>query len=167
MTAEEIIRILKLEPLPGEGGYYRETWRSAHSLPASALPKGYSTNHSLDTCIYYLITPESFSAMHKLPGPEIWHFYMGDPAKQLQISPDGELKEIILGQDVIKNQQLQVVVPGNTWQGTRLLDGGQFALFGTTMSPGFEFSDYTPGSLQDLTSAYPEHKKTIQQFFHF
>ncbi len=166
MTAEEIISKLNLQPLPGEGGYYRETWRSAHTLHPSALPAGYNIDHVLDTCIFYLITAETFSEMHKLPGSEIWHFYLGDPAEQIRISPDGEVTEIVLGQDIAHNHQLQAVVPANTWQGTRLAAGGKLALFGTTMSPGFEFSDYIPGNQQELLHKYPDHKTIIQKYFH-
>lgn len=166
MTAEEIIRKLNLQPLPGEGGYYRETWRSKHTVPATGLPAGYNTDHTLGTCIYYLITPDSFSAMHKLPGPEIWHFYLGDPAEQIQISPGEEIKQMVFGQNIGENQQLQVIVPANTWQATRLVPGGKFALFGTTMSPGFEFSDYMPGNREELLRKFPGHKTTIQKYFH-
>lgn len=166
MTAEEIIRVLDLKQLPGEGGFYRETWRSAHSLPPSVLPEGYYNDHVLDTCIFYLITPETFSEMHKLPGPEIWHFYLGDPAEQIRISPDGEITETVLGQDITQNHQLQAVVPANTWQGTRLAADGKFALFGTTMSPGFEFSDYMPGNREELLHKYPHQKTIIQKYFH-
>ena len=31
------------------------------------------------TAIYFLLTAESFSAMHKLASDEIYHFYVGDP----------------------------------------------------------------------------------------
>lgn len=166
MRAEEIIHKLNLKPLPGEGGFYRETWRAKHILPASALPAGYNTDHNLETCIYYLITPESFSEIHKLPGPEIWHYYLGDPAEQIQISPEGKIRQIVFGHDIAQNQQLQVIVPKNTWQGTRLSTGGTFALFGTTMSPGFAFSDYIPGNREELFLKHPEHQPIIQKYFH-
>ena len=34
ITANEIIALLDLKPLPIEGGYYAETYRSEHLLPA-------------------------------------------------------------------------------------------------------------------------------------
>lgn len=166
MTASEIILKLQLTPLPGEGGYYRETFRSQHKLSGLCLPKGYTDEHCLETCIYYLITPDSFSQMHKLPGREIWHFYLGDPVEQLQISPGGKIEKIMLGSDILKGQHPQVMVPANTWQGTRLTGNGKFALFGTTMSPGFEFSDYQPGDLNSMIHSYPDHTEDLKKYFH-
>ena len=58
----------------------------------------------------------------------------------------------------------QVIVPGFVWQGTRLKPGGEFALFGTTMSPGFEFSDYEAGDEQRLIREYPDLKDEILRF---
>lgn len=166
MTAEDIIKKLNLKPLEGEGGYFSETWRSPHLLSGAGLPAGLNGDHHMGTCIYYLITPETFSEIHKLPTPEIWHFYLGDPAEQLQILPNGEVKKIVMGQNLDNDQQLQVIVPADAWQGTRLADGGKFALFATTMSPGFEYTDYMPGDKEALENAFPEHKNLIRKYFH-
>jgi len=166
MEIPQIIAKLRLIPLPGEGGYFRETYRSPEVIPGSSLPAAYPGKRSRSTCIYYMITPESFSAMHKLPGEEIWHFYLGDPAEQLQILPNGESRKIILGNNILKGEELQVNVPANTWQGTRLVDGGKFALFGTTMSPGFEFADYVTGEKDLLSKTYPKLQKEILKYFH-
>jgi uncharacterized protein len=45
-TADEIIRLLQLQPLPREGGWYRETYRSSLQLPADALAPRYSAARS-------------------------------------------------------------------------------------------------------------------------
>jgi hypothetical protein len=166
MKAEDIIKALGLVPLEGEGGYYRETYKSPNSMNEGCLPSTYLAPHSLSTCIYYLITPQSFSSMHRLPTDEIWHFYMGDSAEQMQILPDGEIKIIRIGQRILKGEVPQLLVPACSWQGTRLVAGGSFALFGTTMSPGFEFSDYQAANKESLLRQYPEHKKKIATFFH-
>jgi len=166
MEIHQLISKLGLVPLPGEGGYYRETFKSSFSLGESSLPPAYSGKHAISTCIYYLITPESFSALHKLPTEEIWHFYLGDPAEQFQILPNGENRKIILGNNILNGEELQVIVPADTWQATKLVDGGKFALFGTTMSPGFEFSDYVAGEIEQLSKAYPNLRKEIFKYFH-
>lgn len=166
MEISQIISKLGLVPLPGEGGYFKETFKSPFSISGSSVPPGYSGKRSLSTCIYYLICPESFSAMHKLPTEEIWHFYLGDPAEQLQLLPNGESRKIILGNNILNGEELQVIVPANAWQAAKLVDGGKFALFGTSMSPGFEFSDYVAGEMEQLSKTYPKLKKEILKYFH-
>ena len=68
MTAEEIKHLLRLEPLGFEGGFFCETYKSRWEVPAELLPKGTTGARSIGTAIYYLVTPESFSALHRLPG---------------------------------------------------------------------------------------------------
>jgi uncharacterized protein len=40
------------------------------------------------------------------------------------------------------------------WQGSRLREGGKFALLGTTMAPGFEYEDYETGKRDELIARY-------------
>ena len=163
MTAQDIIELLDLRPLPKEGGYYRETYRSAEMIPGNALPDNYNDKRSFGTAIYYLLTPETYSALHKLPEDEIFHFYLGDPVIMLQLHPDKTSDVITLGHKIEKGQQVQVVVPKGTWQGTYLQEGGSFALMGTTMAPGFDFSDYTGGVRESLLQQYPDQKELIKR----
>src|SRR5262245_49933132 len=136
-TAESIIQLLNLQPHPKEGGFFRETYRSATNLPGE---------RSLSTAIYYLLTPETFSEMHKLPGDELFHFYLGDPVEMLHLLADGSGTIVELGTDLASRMKPQIIVPGGVWQGSRLKPGGQFALLGTTMAPGFDYADYVSGS---------------------
>lgn len=161
LTAEEIIRRLDLKPHPEEGGFYRETYRSPESLQGDSLPVRYSSPRSLGTAIYYLLTPNSISALHRLPTDEIFHFYLGDPVEMLWLLPEGTSQMITLGQDIEKGEVLQWVVPMGTWFGSRLKTGGRFALMGTTMAPGFEFADYEPGDRAALIAQYPGQESLI------
>ena len=163
MTAREIINILGLKPLQKEGGYFRETYRAEEKTPHAALPSRYSNSKSLFTAIYYLLTPDTFSALHKLPTDEIFHFYLGDPVTMLQLRPDLTSEVITLGHELDKDQHVQVIVPEGTWQGSFLKEGGRYALLGTTMSPGFDFSDYVEGSREELLSQYPDKKELIKK----
>lgn len=163
MTAEKFIEMLDLKPLPGEGGFYRETWKSAEKLETGCLPGHYKTSRVFSTCIYYLLIPDSFSALHALPTEEIWHFYLGDPIEQLQLFPDGSGKIVEIGNDFSAGQTPQVIVPKGVWQGSKLKKGGKFALVGTTMSPGFEFEDYLPGNKVELLRKYPSFANLINQ----
>jgi uncharacterized protein len=161
LTAEHIRDLLKMKPLPVEGGYFAETYRSKDELAASALPGGYPGERAISTAIYYMLTPDTFSALHRLRGDEIYHFYLGDPVEMLQLKPGGTGEAVLLGQDVAAGMRLQHVVPGGTWQGARLAPGGKFALMGTTMAPGFDLQDYEGGNRAELIAQYPQYSALI------
>src|SRR5947208_6842957 len=128
-TAEELIRHLGLQPHPKEGGYFRETYRADEISPASALPPRYGSDRQASTAIYYLLTPNTFSALHRLRSDEVFHFYLGGPVRMLQLLPDGSGRTVVLGSDLLNAQQPQLVVPRGVWQGS-LLEAGDFALLG-------------------------------------
>ena len=96
MTADDAIRLLGLKPHPVEGGFFRETYRSAAALPAAVLP-GHGGPRSVSTAIYYLLKPGHVSELHVLPGDEVFHFYLGSPVRMLQLWPDGSGQEVVLG----------------------------------------------------------------------
>src|SRR5947209_730779 len=137
LTADQLVALLGLRPQPVEGGYYRETHRAALTLPGGK---------TASTAIYYLLTPDTVSALHRLPADEVYHFYLGDPVELLLLGPEpGAGRVVVLGPDLLGGQCVQAVVPAGVWQGSALRPGGAFALLGTTMAPGFEFADYEPG----------------------
>jgi predicted cupin superfamily sugar epimerase len=153
-TAAEIITHLNLRPLPREGGLYRETYRSDLQGP---------NGRAAGTAIYYLLTPDTFSALHRLAYDEVFHFYLGDPVEMLQLDPkSGEGRVVTLGSDLLAGQQPQVVVPRGVWQGSRLKPGGSFALLGTTMAPGFDFADYEAGN-ERLADVFPAFAERIRR----
>ena len=164
MSLDEIIQLLKLQPLPGEGGMFAESYRSKESIPEGGLPARYSGLRSTGTAIYYLLTDDrdSFSALHILKTDEIYHFYLGDPVEMLLLLPDGSSKQIILGQDLVNGQSVQFTVPAGTWQGSHLVEGGRFALMGTTMAPGFDPSDFRLGERSELLSGWPQEAERIR-----
>lgn len=156
MTAAELIRRLGLRPMEGEGGWFSETWRAAETVP------GAGGSRAIGTAIYYLITPRSFSEMHRLPGAEVFHFYLGDPAEMLLLGPGGAGRLVTMGTDLEAGMQPQVVVPGGVWQGTRLAPGGTWALLGTTMAPGFDAADYARGARDELIAGWPAFRRQIE-----
>jgi predicted cupin superfamily sugar epimerase len=160
-TAEDIIKLLDLKPLAEEGGFFKETYRSPEMIPGTALPVYYNGSRSLCTAIYYLLTPQCFSAIHKVASDEIFHFYLGDPVRMLLLYPDGKAGELEMGQDIGSNQQLQATVHKGVWQGAALQPGGKYALLGTTVSPGFEYSDFVLGERESLIKEFPEYKADI------
>jgi hypothetical protein len=158
MEADFLMELLNLRPLPMEGGYFVETYRSTETVSA-ALRK--DQDRSISTAIYYLLTPESFSALHKLPTDEIYHFYLGDPVEMLELDQDGSGRISILGRDIESGMKVQHCVRAGTWQGSRLVSGGKWALLGTTMAPSFEFEDYLAGHRDHLLGEYPGFEELI------
>lgn len=161
LRVDSIIELLNLKPLEHEGGYYAETYVSDEIIPKDALPERYSSDRRACSAIYYLITPDTFSALHRLKSVEIFHFYMGDPVTMLQLHPDGSSEIIALGHDLERGERPQVVVPHGVWQGAFLNDGGEFALMGTTMSPGFDWDDFELGNRRQLIEQYPDREDLI------
>jgi len=152
-----------MRPLPQEGGFYVETYRCSEKIAQLSLPKRYTSDRSFGTAILYLLTPETFSALHRVNSDEIFHFYLGDPVTMLQLHPDGASEIITLGHDVLNGQNVQVAVPRDSWQGCFLNKGGRFALMGTTVTPGFEAADFEPSRRQDLLQRYPGQRDLIIQ----
>ena len=149
MTAQEIIDRFNLVPLPGEGGYFKEVYQDPENRSQSS--------------IYYLITVEEFSALHRLKVVEILHFYAGDALETLQIDLDGKFTQTRLSA-IDQGGDPQLVIPRHHWQGTRLLEGGQWALIGSTCGPAFEWSDFELGEREPLIESYPEHRDTIMLY---
>jgi hypothetical protein len=160
-NARKIIERLGLTPHPEEGGWFLETHRADESLPREVLPGRYDGPRALGTAIYYLLTPDTYSHMHRLQSDEIFHFYAGGPCEMLQLHPDGSGQRLVLGNDVMAGQHPQIVVPRNSWQGLRLLPGADFALMGCTVTPGFEYVDYAHGSRSELIASHPEFREQI------
>jgi predicted cupin superfamily sugar epimerase len=162
-TAQDLITLLNLRPHPKEGGFFRETYRAADRFGASQLPAHYGGERAAGTAIYYLLTPTTVSALHRLASDEIFHFYLGSPVRMLQLDPGGDSKGIVLGSDLWAGQQVQVLAPRGIWQGSLLEPGGDFALLGCTVAPGFDYADYEHGNRAALLQQFPQHAELIRR----
>lgn len=155
MKADHLIQRLGLKRLPGEGGYYKETYRSDQTA---------GNDRDLSTAIYYLITPEASSKMHRVSSDEIFHFYFGDPVQMLLLYPTGESRVVVLGDNLPSGQKPQLVVPKGTWQGAMVVEGDYgYAFMGTTMAPGFDLDDFELGALESLLLRFPQHEMLIRE----
>ncbi len=152
--AQSLIESLDLKPLPLEGGYFRETYRSDRKIDGSK---------DVSTCIYFLLTGESFSAFHRLPSDEIWHFYSGDPVDLYTIDEGGLLTVHKLSSQISLGTAPQVVVKSGIWQAANLAEGGSFALLGCTVAPAFDFEDYEHGRRENLLESFPQHRDEIMK----
>ncbi|GAA2006030.1 cupin domain-containing protein [Catenulispora subtropica] len=150
-SADDIATRFGLVPLPTEGGRFRRTWAGPED--GSGRPAG--------SAILMLLTGDAgdFSALHRLPIDEVWHFYRGDALEVLLLHPGGGGEVRRLGDG---DQLIQTVVPAGTWMGARVAPGGAWALFGTTMAPGFVPADYEGGDAEELSRRYPEHEPLVR-----
>ncbi|MDN3023868.1 cupin domain-containing protein [Streptomyces sp. S.PB5] len=149
MTPEDLVAHYGLEPIPREGGLFRRTWAGPER--ADGRPEG--------SAIVALLTADDFSALHRLPSDEVWHFYLGDPLELLLLAPDGTSSTAVLGPDVVAGQHVQLTVPAGTWMGAR--PRGAWTFFGCTMAPGFTYEGYEHGEFEALVARYPAEAERI------
>lgn len=159
MNANELINHFELVEHP-EGGAFAETYRSIESTNFDNFegPRHYSTG------IYFLLQKGEFSAFHKIKSDEMWHFYLGDSLKIIEIDLEGNLKETILGRDIHKGEMLQYTVKANHWFASMPNNKSDFCFVGCTVSPGFDFKDFELASHSELSSIYPNHSELIKNF---
>ena len=153
-AAEALIRALGLRPLPREGGWFVETFRSREVVPTA------SGERSQSTAILYLVAEGFPSTLHRLRFDEVWHWHLGDPVEWIAVPEDGAPRRAVLGPDLEEGMQVQAVAPAGAWQGARVRPGGAWALLGTTMAPGFDPADFegaTAAGVASLAAAHPAH----------
>lgn len=161
-TADAWIDHLDLDAHP-EGGYYRETYRTDESVPASALPDRFDGPRDVATLIYFLLPAESFSALHRIQQDEIWHFYAGAPITLHQIDAEGTYTMQTLGRAVTEGQQLHTVVPAGMWFGATVDADDGYGLAGCTTAPAFEFADFELADRAALAETFPQHREMIER----
>jgi hypothetical protein len=161
-SAEDLKRLLHLEELPFEGGFFRQTYVANDEILKEHLPERYAESKSICSAILYLLTPDSFSALHKLATDEIYHYYLGDPAELYELHPDGTASKVVLGADIVNGQQVQHVARRDAWQGSRVAPGGEWTLLGTTMAPGYTQADFELGKAASLIREYPAQEQIIR-----
>ncbi len=111
------------------------------------------------TAIYFLLESGRPTMLHRLPGPEVFHFYAGDPARLLILGDGGTVGRPVLGPGLRAGERPQIIVPGGTWQAAETTGG--WTLLGTTMSPGFRQEDFELGERAGLTTAWPDAAELI------
>ena len=152
---EELIKHYSLQKHP-EGGYFAETFRSNISVDVEQGLR------SMSTAIYFLITQNEISHFHRINSDEGWHFYLGDPLKVIEITPEGELIETILGKDFQAGHVQQYYVKAGHWFASTSL--GDCSFFGCTVAPGFDFADFEMAKKDQLNDLFPEHKEIIEKY---
>lgn len=160
LTQDDWIRALELQPHP-EGGWYREVYRSAESIPHPALPQRFTGERNFATSIYYLLGPGDFSALHRIRQDEIWHFYDGSRLVVQVIHPNGDTEQLQLGRNLANGERPMAMVPAGSWFGARVAEGDSYSLLGCTVAPGFDFEDFELPKRAELLELFPQHGELI------
>lgn len=154
--AGALVRALGLAPHP-EGGFYRETYRSAETIPGTGLPERFQGGRSLATAIYFLLGPGDFSAFHRIRSDETWHYYTGSCSLALHvIQTDGSYRLVRMGSRAEAGETFQATVPAGAWFASEPCDPAGFALVGCTVAPGFDFRDFEMAEAGSLSGQYPD-----------
>jgi predicted cupin superfamily sugar epimerase len=143
LSAVEVARVLDLEPLPFEGGWFRRTFADANC----------------STILYLMAAGDGFSALHRLDGPEILTYSAGAPAQTLLLHLDGTSSVHRLGSDLAGGERPQVVVETGVWQGTATL--GEWTLITATMAPPYEQEMFHLGARSELSARWSDRAELI------
>lgn len=181
---DRLIEQLGLLPHP-EGGYYRETYRSAEQV--ARQPDG--IRRSASTAIYYLLSDDAYSAWHRIRSDELWHFYAGDAldvhsidlrspsvrggaidamSGHIDRSDSGRVVTQRLGNALTDaGTTFQALVAAGDWFAAERVPGPHgFSLVGCTVAPGFTFSDFEladAACVDALNQAHPSHRALIRR----
>lgn len=144
-----------------EGGYYKQTYRSAELIDGKHLPSRFNGDRVFSTAIYFLLELTQFSAFHRIKSDELWHFYYGNSLHIYVIEPGGRLDIIKLGNKPGNGESFQAVVKAGCWFASKPVSEEGFSFVGCTVAPGFDFADFELAEVTQLTSEYPQHKDLI------
>jgi predicted cupin superfamily sugar epimerase len=164
--AEQIIATLELVPLPHEGGFFRRMWTSRATLA------GNSAERAMASAIYFLLTRNDFSALHRLRTDEIWCFHGGDPVDHVELdAANGRTRVQRLGANVLAGERPQQVVGGGVWQGARLAGTHAasmaedvprgWALLSCIMAPAWDEREFELGERERLLREFPAEAEWI------
>ena len=165
LSAHDIIGHFDLRPLPVEGGYYRVTYTGNLQLPASVLPSSINSERPAKSVIYYLLTADTKSRLHRLVTDEMWHYYLGDQVDLYVFGSEVDYTKIELGHAVLEGQTVQAVVPAHSWFGARLRSGGRWALMACSLSPAYSDEDFSlpdDEEFASLLARYPAQERILR-----
>ncbi len=113
--------------------------------------------------IYYMLTDDNPAGhLHRNHSDIMHYWHAGGALRYWLITPDGELRNTVLGPDLAAGEQLQLLVPGGWWKATELVSGG-FGLLSEAVSPGFDFADMTLARFADIVAAFPQHAAALRK----
>ncbi|MBF0363265.1 MAG: cupin domain-containing protein [Oligoflexia bacterium] len=148
----KIAKLLNLHPHP-EGGCFKETYRSPLII----------NERNCSTAIYYLLGKNSVAKFHIIKSDEIWHFYAGSAIRLVYFDNNGDLQEVIMGNNILNREIPQYIISADTHFAAYPCAGTEYALLGCTVAPGFDYRDWKLSAEEELLSKYPNHREIIEK----
>lgn len=142
LSAADVVTRLGLVPLPDEGGYWKD---------------GFRTNEM--NSILFLMTDsvEGFSALHRLKITEGWQWLAGAPVRMLQFQSETDAKVQVLAET-----NSQTVVAIDTWQAARTT--GNWSLVSCWCAPQFTDEMFELGNRASLINEFPALADLVEEF---
>lgn len=160
-AADDLICSLGLAAHP-EGGWYRETWRSAGH--AWVDRGGERVARSSATSIHFLLRRGERSHLHRIQSDELWIWQGGGVTHIYVLERDGVVRTIRLGPPGADGCVSQAVVEAGLWFASEPAPETEFALTACVVAPGFEFSEFEMADGGLLSAEYPELAVWIREY---
>jgi uncharacterized protein len=163
LTAEEVRRLLKLEP-HATCGFVRVTFISDRHIIPGGLPPPFADGRQAGSALYFMVTPDAPVRLHRIHNDQLYHYYLGDPIEVLLLHEDGTSERVVVGPDLRAGQRVQLFVPGNTFHTARVIGRRRWFLGASTEWPGVEPADVEVGNIAVLAAKYPDVAADLRAF---
>jgi len=162
---QSLIKKLGLEPLPQEGGYFKQMHKSKNEIGVPFEHYG-DSKRAASTAIFYLLGADDFSALHRLKSDEHWTYIAGANLDLQIIHADGRYEKILIGPLENESARQLFTIPAGAWFGASInaRSDDDFTLVSCVVAPGFEFADTEIGEREQLISKFPQHINLIEKY---
>lgn len=137
-----------------EGGFYRPLYPPMETDQSIVIPHDGSATHRYSTIFYMLTADSPLGYLHVNKADIVHCFHAGSPLTYVLITPDGHLTRRVLGPDLERGHEWQIVVPGGTWKATAL-EAGAFGLISEVAVPAFDPRDREFGTADRIRHVFP------------
>jgi predicted cupin superfamily sugar epimerase len=164
-AAQYWIDLLGLTPA-AVGGFFASTSVSQEITLKSALPERFNEDHQFYSANYYLLRGSDFLRLHSLNQDELWFHHAGKQFRLHIFTKEGVYYAVTIGQENGLGDQLEAVVPHNSWFGAEVMGDVGYALAGCSLAPGYNPKDSIKPTPEDITAlklAFPEQIAVIDR----
>lgn len=153
MNAKQLIASLKLEPLAGEGGFFKRVYESNDK---------HADNRRHGASILYLLEAPDFSCFHRIDCDELWYFHSGAALRIWQIDAMGELKNTLLGDPSVHPGAIpHLCVKKGLWFASEVAEATGYSLVSCCTIPEFLYGTFELAKRESLCEEYPQHAEVI------